>query len=99
MSNVWSKWRYTASIRFAIDDQRTLGRVVHLAWIANVAVRAEVDWECVDSLHDDPSCVRYELRFPRAMTDFEQIELFGGLVAQELERLGVPVPDEPTHPV
>ena len=46
-----------------ISNASTLSRIVHLACSVNVLVAVETDWNCrTSSQHDDPACIRYDLR-------------------------------------
>jgi hypothetical protein len=65
-------------VRFgmAITDPRTLSRVVHLACAHNLTLAVEVDWNCGPiHLHDDPACIRYDLRVGTAVRGDEPSEL------------------------
>ena len=59
-----------------ITDPRTLSRLVHLARAHNFVFAVEVDWDCGPMhLHDDPSCIRYDLRIKTAAGEDEPSEL------------------------
>jgi len=67
----------------AVSDPRTLARLVHLACAINMPLVAEVEWSCQAlSTHDDPGCIRYDLRVPASPDDGSNDGL--GLVEQLL---------------
>jgi hypothetical protein len=69
--------RYAGHARYGmeINNARTLSQIVHLACSVNVPLAVETDWNCGDpSRHDDPSCIRYDLRVePSDLDALEQV--------------------------
>ena len=69
----------------------SLAVLAHVAVAANVPLHVEVDWECPGG-HDDPDCVRYDLRVPIETVAFEppsNLQLVGGMLARKLKNCGV----------
>ncbi len=77
-------------VRFglAVEDSRTLSRLVHLARLINVPVHVELDWNCLSSSHDDPKCLRYDFRVP-VRTDDDRLIVLADLLVEESERLAL----------
>ncbi len=72
-------------VRFglSVSDQRLLARLVHLGCAINMPLVAEVDWSCQSLYsHEDPECIRYDLRVPVSPEDGPNDGL--GLVEQLL---------------
>src|SRR5688572_22476155 len=77
----------------AISDPRTLARLVHLGCAVNMPLVAEIDWACqAEYEHDDPTCVRYDLRVPVADGDGpgDGLALVEELLVEVVQRLGGP---------
>jgi hypothetical protein len=75
----------------AIRSPRSLAVLAHLTVAANVPLHVEVAWECPGG-HDDPDCVRYDLRVPMETGQFEppsNLQLLGGMLARKLKDCGV----------
>jgi hypothetical protein len=73
-----------------IRAPRSLAVLAHVAVAANVPLHVEVDWECRGE-HDDPECVRYDLRVPIDTVPFQppsNLQLVGGMLARKLKDCG-----------
>ena len=83
------------TVRFglAVSNPRTLARLVHLGCAINMPLMAEVDWSCQALYaHDDPACVRYDLRVPVSAADGpgDGLALVEQLLAEWVQQLGAP---------
>jgi len=70
----------------AISEPRSVSVLAHVAVSANIPLQVEVDWNCAGG-HDDPACVRYDLRVPVEQGPFDppsDLQLFGALLARRL---------------
>ena len=84
----------------AITDARSLAMLAHIVVAANVSLGVEVDWHCPDGGHDDPDCVRYDLRVPLESGPFDppsNLQLVGGMLARKLRDRGLLAPSEANH--
>lgn len=75
----------------AIRDQRSLSLLAHVTVAANVPLHVETDWAC-PGVHDNPECVRYDLRVPVEAAPCEPpstLQLVGGMLAQQLKQRGL----------
>jgi hypothetical protein len=75
--------------RFGLEvkDARSLARLVHIACATNTPFGVEVDWNCKDFYtHDDPACIRYDLRVPRFAGNgpSDGLSILAGLLADEV---------------
>ena len=80
----------TARFGLAVSDPRTLARLVHLGCAINMPLVAEVEWSCRTLYeHDDPGCIRYDLRVPVSAQDGsgDGLELVEQLLNEEAQRL------------
>ena len=86
-----------ARFGLAVSDPHTLARLVHLGCAVNLPLVAEVEWSCQSLYaHDDPACIRYDLRVPSGPPDEEgwsELSMVAQLLAEELARLGLAAPD------
>jgi hypothetical protein len=76
---------------FAIREPRSVSLLAHLAVSANIPLNVEVAWDCPGG-HDDPACVRYDLRVPIEQGPFDppsNLQVFGGLLVRTLKVRGV----------
>ena len=55
-------------IGLRVGDYRSLALLVH--WQCNFVIAVESDWNCSAS-HDDPACLRYDLRIPDRSSGIE----------------------------
>ncbi len=79
-----------ARFGLAVSDPRTLARLVHLAYAINMPLVVEVDWSCQALYrHDDPACIRYDLRVPVTVADGPGmgLALVEELLAEEVQQL------------
>jgi hypothetical protein len=75
----------------AISEPRSVSVLAHVVVTANIPMCVEVAWDCAGG-HDDPECVRYDLRVPVEQGPFDppsNLQLFGGLLARKLKDRGV----------
>jgi hypothetical protein len=75
----------------AIREPRSLAILAHVAAAANVPLHVEVAREC-PGRHDDPDCVRYDLRVPIETAPYEppsNLQLMGGMLALKLKGSGL----------
>jgi hypothetical protein len=88
-----------ARFGLAVSDPRTLARLVHLGCAVNMPLVAEVDWSCGHMYeHDDPGCIRYDLRVPvrpheSGDDDLTDLDIVEQVLTRELERLGLSAQD------
>ena len=83
-------------IGLAIREQRSLAILAHVIVNANVPLNVEVAWDCPGG-HDDPDCVRYDLRVPRETEPFDppsNLQLVGCMLARKLKVRGMLEPSE-----
>jgi hypothetical protein len=74
-----------------IREPRSLAILAHIAVAANIPLNVEVAWDCPGG-HDDPACVRYDLRVPLEDGPFEapsNLQMVGGMLARKLKRDGI----------
>jgi hypothetical protein len=77
-------------IGLAIEDPNSLAILAHIVVAANVPMGVEVAWAC-PGRHDDPHCVRYDLRLPVESGPIQppsELQLLGGMLARELKEGG-----------
>ena len=55
-------------IGLRVEHHKSLAFLVHLHW--NFVIAVEADWNCSLS-HDDPACLRYDLRIPDRSSSIE----------------------------
>lgn len=75
----------------AINDAYSLATLAHVVVAANVPMNIEVAWDCPGG-HDDPNCVRYDLRIPIETGPFDppsNLQLVGGMLARKLKDRGL----------
>jgi hypothetical protein len=80
----------------AISDQHSLALLAHVVVAANISLSVEIAWDCPGG-HDDPDCVRYDLRVPVESGPFDppsNLQLVGGMLARKLKDRGVLGVDE-----
>src|SRR5437868_3295572 len=80
----------------SIIDTRSLAILAHVVVAANVPMYVEVAWDCPGG-HDDPDCVRYDLRVPVESGAFDppsNLQLVGGMLARKLKERGLLPQDE-----
>ncbi len=93
----WSQ-RTPTNIRLglAIRDPRSLALLAHVTGAANVPLHVETHWRCHE-VHDDPNCMRYDLRVPLESTPCDppsNLQLVGGMLARQLKERGLLGPGE-----
>ena len=79
-----------ARFGLAVSNLRTLARLVHLGCAINMPLVAEIDWACGAMYeHDDPGCIRYDLRVPVGADDGPGtgLMLVEELLTEEVQRL------------
>src|SRR5437016_5017458 len=88
----WEQRRPTLiRLGLAIGDQRSLSLLAHVVVAANVPLSVEVAWDCPGG-HDDPECVRYDLRVPIETGPVDppsSLQVVGGTLARKLKDRGV----------
>jgi hypothetical protein len=80
---------HMARFGLAVSNPRTLARLVHLACAINMPLMVGVDRSCRALYeHDDPGCIRYDLRVPVVNEDGpnEGLGLVEQLLAEEVRR-------------
>ena len=72
-------------IGLRVEDSKSLALLVHMHW--NFIIAVESDWNCSMS-HDDPSCLRYDLRIPDRSSSIESYVVGQNLI-DDLESRGL----------
>lgn len=83
----------------AIGDPQSLSVLAHIVVAANIPMNVEVAWDCPGK-HEDPNCVRYDLRVPIESVPFNppsNLQLLGGMLAQRLKDRALLRDDEADH--
>jgi hypothetical protein len=89
----------TIRLGLVISDPRSVSLLAHVAVSANIPLHVDVAWGCPGG-HDDPACVRYDLRVPVEQGPFEppsNLQLFNGLLARKLKDRGALPSQETDH--
>jgi hypothetical protein len=84
-------------IGLAVRDPHSLALLAHTTVASNMPLRVEVAWDSPFGGHDDPNCVRYDLRVPVETGPFEppsNLQMVGGLLARKLKDRGMLNADE-----
>jgi len=72
-------------IGLRVEDYKSLALLVHFH--CNFVIAVEADWDCSVS-HDDPTCLRYDLRIPDRSSS-SQSYVLGQCLIDSLERRGL----------
>jgi hypothetical protein len=83
----WTQaWADYLRVGIKIEDRHSLGLLAQLNQHWNVQFGVETDWNCAGG-HDEPSCLRYDLRIPTAEAGrrLSKIASVATLLLDELE--------------